>query len=349
MKRADSGASTLFAAWRAAFLFVACGGAFLLAGCDPSEPSAAEQADRASRHYTAAMAELQAGHVEAAITGFEEVVRAEPGNGNAHFQLAALLEDAKKDYLGAIVHYRLYLTIRPKSDKAAVAQDRMKGCETRYAALLIEKAGVENQFAAELEKLRKEHEQCGKKAAKLSEELDDANRKIASLEKDVAMKRKLLERAEAIRDDPSGAQAPARRTRPTDKELLDDETDGDRVLSSADIKNLRAMLDEDERTAVPPKMAGVAAASGLDESGRPPLATNSPSSSASNPFVRKKEKKLPDRLIPETYTVEEGDTLMRISAKFYGTNHKWRDIREANKTIISSDGRVKTGQVIKLP
>ena len=47
--------------------------------------------------------------------------------------------------------------------------------------------------------------------------------------------------------------------------------------------------------------------------------------------------------------MEEGDTLMRISARFYGTNRKWREIREANKTIISSDGRVKAGQVIKLP
>ena len=47
--------------------------------------------------------------------------------------------------------------------------------------------------------------------------------------------------------------------------------------------------------------------------------------------------------------MEEGDTLMRISAKFYGTNSRRRAIREANKEIISSDGRVKAGQVIKLP
>ena len=179
MKRADTCRRRLLAACTVALLLPACGVALLLAGCDPSEPSVAERGDRASRHYAAAMAELQSGHVDAAIKGFEAVVRTEPGNGNAHFQLAALLEDVKKDYLGAIVHYRLYLTIRPKSDKAVVAQDRMKGCETRYAAMLIEKAGVENQFAAELEKLRKEHGQCGKKAAKLSEELDDAKRKIA--------------------------------------------------------------------------------------------------------------------------------------------------------------------------
>ena len=331
-------------------LFLGMAAAFLT-GCDPSEPSAAERGDRASRHYTAAMDELQAGHVDNAIHGFEKVIRAEPGNGNAHFQLAALLEDAKKDYLGAIVHYRLYLTIRPESDKAAVAQDRMKGCETRYAAMLVEKAGVENQFSAELEKLRKEHGQCGQRAARLSESLDEANRKIASLEKDVAMKRKMLERANALVDDPSVASSPKRKSRPTDAELLDDdESDGDRVMSSADITSLRAMLDEDERTAKSPLMAtGMVAAAGVDEGGRPPFATTNQASSDMNPFAKKKEKKTHERLIPETYTVEEGDTLMRISARFYGTNHKWRAIRDANKTIISPDGRVNAGQIIKLP
>jgi nucleoid-associated protein YgaU len=77
---------------------------------------------------------------------------------------------------------------------------------------------------------------------------------------------------------------------------------------------------------------------------------------AKNPFADvigsdagKKDGGKSQRDIPETYTVEEGDTLMRISAKFYGTNRKWREIREANKTVISPDGRVRTGQVIKLP
>ena len=46
--------------------------------------SAEELADRASRHYTAAMAELQAGHVDAAIKGFESVIKAEPGNGKSN-------------------------------------------------------------------------------------------------------------------------------------------------------------------------------------------------------------------------------------------------------------------------
>ena len=94
------------------------------------------------------------------------------------------------------------------------------------------------------------------------------------------------------------------------------------------------MLDEDERTSKAPSVAqdnGVA------------------SNAQKNPFLKKSEKKETKRLIPETYTVEDGDTLMRISTKFYGTNRKWREIRDANKTIISSDGRVRAGQVIKLP
>ena len=154
-------------------------------GCRQAEMSAADRVDRASRHYAAAMAELQAGRIDSAIKGFQDVVHEEPGNGNAHFQLAALLEDVKKDYLGAMIHYRLYCLIRPESEKTAVALDRIKGCETRYAVDAMTKAGVESKISAELEALRAEHRQCGKKLAKVSDDLATANRKIASLEKTV--------------------------------------------------------------------------------------------------------------------------------------------------------------------
>ena len=313
--------------------------------------SAEEPADRASRQYASAMAELQAGHVDAAIKGFEDVVRAEPGNGNAHFQLAALLEESKKYFLGAIVHYRLYLIIRPESDKAAVAADRLKSCETRYAAAILDKAGQESRFAAKIESLRKENEQSQVKIAKMSEALDGANRKIASLEKDVALKKKMFDSASALADDSSVPKSPRRRLRPTDAELLEDDSEGDRVLSSADIKNLRAMLDEDERTSAQQNLKSQIGSAGKEEPDSAPAASTAeakPSAVSANPFA-KKEKKPQKREIPDTYTVEEGDTLMGISARFYGTNRKWREIREANKTIISPDGRVKTGQVIKLP
>ena len=323
--------------------------ALMLAGCSNGNLNPAERADRSSRSYAAAMAELQAGRVDSAIRGFEEVVRSEPGNGNAHFQLAALLEDAKKDYIGAIVHYRIYQTIRPKSDKAAIAADRMKGCETRYAALIVERAGLDNQFAASLEALRKEHGQCAKREAKISEELDKAKRKIASLERDVEMKRRLIEKASAIADDPSTPNASRKPLRPSDADLLDGDDDAVGGKATAkEMKSLRAMLDEEDRTAPARPPIDASQAGGAEASGAAPLASADPKKRSANPFADKGRKK-PTRSIPETYTVVEGDTLMQISARFYGTNHKWRDIREANKTIISPDGRVRAGQVIRLP
>jgi nucleoid-associated protein YgaU len=129
---------------------------------------------------------------------------------------------------------------------------------------------------------------------------------------------------------------------------LDDDDDGGRRISSSEIKSLRAMLDEDERTAKPPTLASAPSQddSDVQQSNTKTVASRN---SVDNPFQKKDDRKEQKRTIPETYTVEEGDTLMRISAKFYGTNRKWRDIRDANRAIISSDGRVKVGQVIKLP
>lgn len=318
-----------------------CTALLLSSGCRQRDVSAVERADRASRLYSSAMAELQAGRVDSAIKGFQDVVRAEPGNGNAHFQLAALLEDVKKDYLGAMIHYRLYCLIRPDSEKAAVALDRMKGCETRYAADAMTKAGLESKLSVELAALREEHRQCGRKVAKLSGDLEAANRKIAAMENAAALKAKMLEKASGIVDDASVADAPRKNVRPTDAQLLDDEDDGGRRISTKEIRDLRAMLDEDERTANPPKEV---------ESGvKKDASAKSPFAGIAGSDDGRKSAKKNQREIPETYTVEEGDTLMRISAKFYGTNRKWREIREANKTIISSDGRVRTGQVIKLP
>lgn len=329
-----------------ASMFACCVALTAFFGCRQAEMSVSDRADRASRHYAAAMAELQAGRIDSAIKGFQDVVHAEPGNGNAHFQLAALLEDVKKDYLGAMIHYRLYCLIRPESDKAAVALDRIKGCETRYAVDAMTKAGVESKISAELEALRAEHRECGKKLAKVSDELAMANRKIASLEKTVEMKAKMLEKAKGIADESGVAASPKKSLRPTDAQLLDDDDDGGRRISSSEIKSLRAMLDEDERTAKPPS---VSSAPSQDDSKEQQPKAATAWNTVDNPFMKKDDRKEQKRTIPETYTVEEGDTLMRISAKFYGTNRKWRDIREANKTIISPDGRVRVGQVIKLP
>ena len=52
---------------------------------------------------------------------------------------------------------------------------------------------------------------------------------------------------------------------------------------------------------------------------------------------------------PASHRVQSGDTLFRISMRFYGSPNKWRAILEANRAVISADARLRVGQVIRLP
>ena len=51
----------------------------------------------------------------------------------------------------------------------------------------------------------------------------------------------------------------------------------------------------------------------------------------------------------ERYTVKSGDTLEKISKKFYGTTKNWRKIYEANKDTLKGPDRIYAGQVINVP
>lgn len=49
------------------------------------------------------------------------------------------------------------------------------------------------------------------------------------------------------------------------------------------------------------------------------------------------------------YTVQSGDTLEKISKKFYGTTKKWRTIYDANRSVLRSPDRVYPGQKLMIP
>ncbi|MFA4842314.1 MAG: LysM peptidoglycan-binding domain-containing protein [Candidatus Omnitrophota bacterium] len=51
----------------------------------------------------------------------------------------------------------------------------------------------------------------------------------------------------------------------------------------------------------------------------------------------------------EKYTVQKGDTLQKISKKFYGTTKKWMKVYEANKDALKAPDRIYPGQVINVP
>ncbi len=51
----------------------------------------------------------------------------------------------------------------------------------------------------------------------------------------------------------------------------------------------------------------------------------------------------------EKYIVKKGETLQKISLKYYGTTKKWNKIFEANKDKLKAPNKIYPGQVIDIP
>jgi nucleoid-associated protein YgaU len=58
---------------------------------------------------------------------------------------------------------------------------------------------------------------------------------------------------------------------------------------------------------------------------------------------------LPQPKAEQTYTVQSGDTLSKISKQFYGDSNKYMKIFNANKDQLSDPDKIKPGQVLKIP
>ena len=280
--------------------------------------------ERESRRYQAAMADYKAGRVDAAVTGFEAAVREDPSNAEARFQLGCLLHDAKKDAAGAFCAYREYLMQRPDGDKAALAKQRLDVCERELAAMLAErhKLVADPAVADAQEALRKEAKEARARVAQLEKELASAK---ASMEAMAAERTRLLA---AVRGEDETTVASKGPDVKEVKDLLEEENENTNHVAIAD--NAAALRSEElAETATGPSLL-------------PPRATGD---------VVRAEKKVEGKAAvrPPTYEVQEGDTLYKIAIRFYGSIRAWRMIRDANKTLISTDGRVQAGQTIRLP
>lgn len=51
----------------------------------------------------------------------------------------------------------------------------------------------------------------------------------------------------------------------------------------------------------------------------------------------------------EKYTVKKGDTLQKISQRFYGTTKKWNRIYQANQDALKGPNKIYPGQMINIP
>ena len=299
-----------------------------LVGCDSS---GALSKERAEKTYRAAMNDYQAGRLKAARAGFEKTCALNPANTSARFQLACLLQDSAHDYLGAYCAYREYLLQSPESEKAPLAQMRLVACEREVAAALAKKYATEE--TARTTRLAEERAASLAKAeaevARLKKALEASEQACVTLTKENARLKKYM----------SDAADETRETAP---------------VSHDDLRSAREMLDDDANASKTARDEADAAKA-LVESDRaiPPPVLDQPSDAKARRdearATAKKGESAPKVTRPETYVVQEGDTLYQIAIRFYGRASLWNRIREANRATISTDGRLKKGQKIILP
>ena len=324
-----------------------------------------------------AMEDYQAGRYDAAFAGFEHVLKNDPKDYLAHFQVAVLMQDERKDYLGALVHYRLYLDMRPEDDKTTQASERMEICKNMLlAANARNAAGASAPKAAPSEADKKqaaENARLAAEVARLQKENKNLRYLLSSLgETGKGRTAALSAEAKKILAElgESSAEEPRRRSViPTDKELLEDDGEDGPVVSSPAVKDLISKVQHDDATgparpsaiqkpAIPAdEMSGPAQPPPIK---KPPLIVDRSPAPDPKPVpgavnagglngLLGGNKQPSGAARPDSYVVQPGDTLMTIAARFYGSRHKWRDIREANKATIPLNGSVRAGQTIKLP
>ncbi len=52
---------------------------------------------------------------------------------------------------------------------------------------------------------------------------------------------------------------------------------------------------------------------------------------------------------PRSHVVESGDTLFSLSRQYYGSAHRWKEIRSANRKSLDASGKLKVGQTVTIP
>ena len=271
------------------------------------------RSEREDGIYREAMDDYRAGRMDAAVKGFEKAVRNDPSNASARFQLACLHQDLKKDYLSAYCGYREYLFQHPESDRAKLARDRLSVCEKEMAKSLAEKYALGDASAAERE------------LAALRAELKTYKDRVTAAEKNLGISQ---ERVRALSAEKDRLVASIK----GDSDAAKDDIGKDEL---ADILKEKNLLDEEDETSTGSSLI-------------PVRDTKVPVQPEKKPVAEEKSSpKVPDH--PKTYVVEDGDTLYGVSKRFYGSIQYWKQIREANKALISSDNRLRAGDTIVLP
>lgn len=307
-------------------------GAAVMAGCDRNQVAEQERRERADALFAEALAAEEQGNISAAEALYEQLLQRDASLALAHLNLAMLQHDSRKEYIEAIHHYRMYLALQPKSEKAPLVQERLAAARTLLAAqLAAERIAIESRaVAAERDELRTKLSAADKRVTEANKALDARTKEMEELKRQVARLTTLVETLKSSEEEAAKAHAAelaaARKAAEEAKKVGETEPKVDDEIAAVRADALR-MINEADGGIQSQNDATRAAIAELE--GEEAIAATP----------------TPGKL----YLVRPGDTLSKLSREAYGNAAGWTRIRDANRSTTNPDGRLRAGETVIIP
>jgi hypothetical protein len=91
------------------------------------------------------------GDDDSAVSLFRKALETYPKLARPHLDVALILHDRKQDYMRAIYHYTRYLELRPRTEKLAMIQERIRQAERAFAEVNAAEGSGSGMSVRELE------------------------------------------------------------------------------------------------------------------------------------------------------------------------------------------------------
>jgi hypothetical protein len=172
----------------------------LLAGCS-GKVGWLDRRDKGNLLVQRASLKKNEGDPAAAVQLLGEALESNPGLARAHLDLAILLHENDKDFIGAVYHYRRYLELRPETEKREMIENRIRVAGQLFAASVVggtampARGDQKRDDDEEEEDLHKDE-----RIKKLESEKDVLRRKLTRLARELASARALASIAAGAAD-----------------------------------------------------------------------------------------------------------------------------------------------------
>ena len=140
-----------------------------LAGC--TQMAETEETELKNPHFIAGKTHVRNMDTDRAIRAFEDALASNPRNASAHLELGLLFE-AKHDLVSAIYHFQKHLELRPNSNNASVAKQKINAWSMEFASSIAPVLNPQTQ--AHIAYLSTQNEQLRQENAQLRNQLPSA-------------------------------------------------------------------------------------------------------------------------------------------------------------------------------